>query len=266
MKTILVLSDLHVGGYRSIWPQDATVEVGPGERQIWQLTRGQEYLWECWNHLLTTTPKRFDAVIVNGDVIQGHRDPWSTKLCASNINDQIRAAVQLLTPLRKRTKHMYLTAGTKYHNLDYADAEQLVADKLHAKHLPWLNLRIGGKLINAVHGHTTAFVYRSTNLEREIMFAAQAEVAHQTPRPDILIRSHIHFFITVMFRETLALFTPSWQLPDESLAIRLASFYKPHPILGAVMLEINGRDKSPPAEVIPLAYDTPQWNNSVEEI
>lgn len=261
MTKILTLSDLHIGGFRSIWPEGGSIEVEPGERQTWQLTRGQEYLWECWQHLLTSIPRSLDGIIINGDVIQGHRDPWSTKLCATSFNDQIQAATELLTPLAKRTKKIFLTAGTKYHNIEYGDAEQLIARNLHAKHLPWLNLKVGNRLINAVHGHATGFIYRTTMLEREAFFSLLANAAHQTPKANIVIRSHVHFYAEYRSGEMVAFFTPCWQLPDDYLATRAASFYKQHPMLGAILLDLNDR-----VDVQPICYDIPAWNSQVQEL
>jgi hypothetical protein len=264
MKQILFLSDLHVGGYRSLWPEGGEIETdGGNDKTVWPLTRAQEYLWECWNHLLTTLPRKLDAIVVNGDAIQGHRDPWATKLCASSFNDQEDAAVKLLEPLRKRTDKFFMTAGTKYHQPDFADSERKVAKDLKAQYSPWLNIHAGKELINVAHGHATGFVYRATMLEREFNFNVLAAKTHQTPLATILARAHIHFYALYSCTEGCAFFQPCWQLPDESVATRLASFYKQHPMLGAVLVKIeNGHQP----EIIPVTYDLPEWDSKVVEI
>ncbi len=266
VKRILCLSDLHVGSMRALFPPNQEVETGPDEYTEWQLTVGQKYLWKCNQHLQANLPP-IDACVVVGDGMQGHRDPWASRLCAPNFTDQETALITILKPYRQKVKRMYLTAGTQYHSQDYATAERNVAKNLNAEYRPWLTLPVYGKNIHFAHGKCGGFVYRTTFLEREVFFHVLAAEAKQIPRADVVVRAHVHFFALYQSADKTAFFNPCWQLPDEGNAVRLSSFAKQQPLLGASLITVN--DEVDPwgtgaVQVQPLPYDLPRNEYHVE--
>jgi hypothetical protein len=247
---------MHIGGIRSLFPPKYTLATGPDEGIEWTLTRGQTYLWACLTHLLKHVPP-LDAVVALGDTMQGHRDPWATKLCASSFTDQKLAATKVMKMLKQKAKKLWMTAGTQYHNADFAENEREVAEAVGGEYVPWLNLKVNGVNIHFAHGHIGGFVYRSTPLEREIFFNLLAAEAEQAPKADIVVRAHVHFHAGYTAVNKKSFTTPCWQLPDEQSATRLASFFKQQPAIGAVLIEVGDqRDEwgNQPINIKPLTY------------
>lgn len=213
-------------------------------------------------------PERLDFVVFNGDLIQAVRPPWGGSLIAPNCDDQAACIVELLRPIRERSRQFYITSGTGYHNIDVGDYEQQIAKKLHAKYSDHLDLQVENKTINFVHGHTSGFVYRAGAIEREIFFGALAEALKQTPHADVVIRSHIHMFCGTIFDNRLGFFTPGWQLPDSYQSTRAASFYKTMPTLGAFILQVDDGPMPDAIRVVraPYQYPMPTYRRRVERL
>ena len=217
---VLVIADIHVGGMRTLFPPNYPVKVGPNDedRQVWPLTIGQKYLYWCFRQMIRKLPPRF-ILIINGDPIQGHRDILATRLCCPDVIDQAYACAHLLKPLVERSTDIYMTYGTKFHNLAYANAEYVLANEIGADYSYKQDIGVLNKTLNVVHGHSTVQDYPSTPLDKEIIQGTVKAAIKQAPHADIIIRAHVHpdSWSPVKRYGKVAFFCPSWMVPDEYL-------------------------------------------------
>jgi len=210
--TIIALSDMHVGSAFGIFPQDFVLSVG----SVATLNVGQEYLLECWNDMLTRIPKRFDVLVLNGDIVDGQQPKqMARELTEPDPAFQVRAAIQLLQPLAKRAKKVFVTRGTSYHVGQGHEFEEHLAELLKAERQgnsytrDWLLLDVGGARMDFAH-HTSHMIrYRTSALSREIQFSFLLNAWKDC---DLIVRSHIHHYIQVNTEGKIAITTPGWQL------------------------------------------------------
>ena len=270
-KYLLALGDLHVGSAYGLVHPKVPRHVGAGEEDVERvkLTKIQRYLWRCYNHMLNSPklPEKIDVVVVNGDVIQGKRDPWEFRLSLERLDDQRDHAVAILKPLRERCERMYIVMGTRSHSLDIFDVEREIALALNAKYHYVFNIKILGKVFNFVHSRSHAYVYKTTPLSREISYNALMAEFKKVPRADVIVRSHIHSLVSVRIGRKLAVFLPCWQISSEYAATGRASWYGSQPDIGAILFEIT---EEPMPNGVKLGhifdYDYPKIRLKVEEV
>jgi len=214
-KTLLIISDLHVGSRWGLFPRDFQLSTG----EVYQLNRGQEYLLECWEHTLAQVPKRFDVLIVNGDAINGPNPRESARdQIEQDPEWQVRAALALLEPVAKRARETYLTQGSAYHVGEAAKDEERLGWMLGAVPDPaghyawdWLLLDIQGVLLDISHHRSVGIRYESSFGEREMQFDRMiADVKGGSA--DIIIRAHGHRFLNLNVDGDLFVGLPAWQL------------------------------------------------------
>lgn len=249
----MVVSDLHVGSIYGLLPEgfvtsdDKVVEQNPG----------QKYLWQCWEHLISTVRGYpFAAVVVNGDVIDGtQRKQNGTELSLPLMADQTEAAIQVLLKLKKVTgdAKWFFVQGTEYHVGHAARDEEVVACALGATKYNGLgsgrycrevlDLEIDKIIINFGH-HVSGGggIYRATGIDREAIWSALAGKDGKMPRADALVRSHVHYFCHVEHESKHAVITPCWQL--QTRHARHKSVYKLIPTLGGIVLWLSAKAKA----------------------
>jgi len=262
MKTIVAMGDIHVGDSFAVCPTGFETSLGT----IHELGRGQAYLLKCFEDLLVQLPKRFDILIINGDTIQGIRQPRD--IWEPNEVFQARAAIELLKPLARRARKVYVTRGTLWHSGEGNLAEELVGEGLKAEKWgnsychPWLHLNIEGVKLDISHHQSVMSGYRASSLSREIQFAPLLD--DWGGDADLIIRSHSHHFLFVNIEGRLAISLPGWQLQNIFLQMsKLPSRNFPK-FLGAVKVMVwPERKLSPPQDASefislkPLLYPHP---------
>jgi len=269
----LFLSDLHVGGFRSVFPPGFPVKAGPSDkdRQVWPLTLGQKYLYSCFSDMtrrVLCISKGRLVLFVNGDAIQGHRDHFATMLCAPELTDQVDACAKLLNPLTRKAVAIFISMGTKFHNSFFTEHEKELAHKLGGKYAYMHNVQILNKTINILHGRSSVQDYPSTPLEREIGDGIIKAALKLAPKADIIVRSHIHpdSFSPLVRYGKIAFFTPCWHLADEYVTTGLARYYRKIPLIGAVLAEITEEPMPHGVRLIPLTYPPPKEDLEVETV
>lgn len=235
-KTIVAIGDVHVGDRFALAPPDFQTSLGT----TYILNRGQSYLLDCFEHMQKQLPKRFDILLINGDVIQGTRrarDIWEPDDVF-----QARAAVALLKPLARRARKTYITRGTLWHSGEGNLAEELVGEALGAEKWessychPWLHLNLDDVKLDIGHAQSVMTRYRTSSLDREIQFAPL--IKEWGGGADLIVRSHSHHFLFVNIEGKLALSLPGWQLQNVFLQLsKLPSRNFPK-FLGAARINI----------------------------
>ena len=256
-RNILVLGDVHVGSIYGLLPPDFVSSDGAEKPQ----NEGQKYLWECWQDMKQRTAKfAIDSVVVNGDLIEGRQPKQKcSELTLVAPNDQETAAVFLMRDLRNwlekntgREVPFFFIAGTEYHEGRGAEELESIAARVkganiqsnfsgrHCKEV--LDLAVDGIVVNFAHhvGGGAGFT-RSGVLDAEAMWCQITSSKGESVAADLIVRSHLHFFMHVEHVNRHALLCPCWQL--QTRFARHRSAYKLMPNIGAIVLHINPEAK-----------------------
>lgn len=112
MRGTLYIADLHVGSTVAVWPKKGVLPEG-GQ---WELNLPQRYLNKAWDWFLSEAKDlpRIDAVVVNGDVLEGAK-PRDIEVVTQREDYQASAAIDLLEPVREMTERFYMIRGTEFH-------------------------------------------------------------------------------------------------------------------------------------------------------
>ncbi|HAM40554.1 MAG TPA: hypothetical protein DCP69_04265 [Candidatus Omnitrophica bacterium] len=192
---ILLLADLHCGSVFGTWVPG--FQHSDGEHK---LTGFQQWLYQNFNSMVGALPK-LDGVVCNGDTIDG-KNPYSGgRYCITpEPADQAAAAIELLKPLRKKTKWMRLVDGTDCHDDTAGGALDVIGAELKCdKWAPGnhysaqvLSFDWRGKVFNIQHHTGNGLLYISGEISKKHMMASIAESDNNLPRADLIATAHIH--------------------------------------------------------------------------
>lgn len=271
-KRLCVIGDLHVGSVFGLAPPDFITS----DDIVLSLNKAQQYLWECWVDFASRTGKYDpDIVIVNGDLVEGiQRKEGGLGLSLRSMVDQKAAAIEVLTLLKKAVRSdckFFFVQGTKYHTGENGEAEEDVAALFGARRYSsvgagrlvrevlWLD--VSGVIVECAHaiGGTTGF-YRATALDREMQWSAMAgkDESKGVPKADILLRSHVHFFISLEHASKQGAILPCWQL--QTRYARKGSLHRMLPDIGGVFITVDPLAKrrgEPAGRLIKQLYSLP---------
>lgn len=194
-------------------------------------------VWEAAAHGPWHAP---DALIVNGDVIEGQNrkgggaGTWSTQLL-----EQADHAVGLLRMWD--AKRVYVIRGSGYHvETNGLQVEEYVARQLRAEEYPgqesidpelrdrsgwhWY-LHLGGVTFHVSHHISVSkvFHYQSTPTARQMLQAKLNDMLrHHVSRykTDIVLRGHSHYYNMVGFSGSTGLVMPCWKGLDDYMLSR----------------------------------------------
>lgn len=233
-KTILVLSDCHVGHRLAICPPQFIDSDGG----TYRANRVQKALFEAWWEVVKAWGKP-DILVINGEPIDGQQpkdkgvEAWTT-----NYLDQIKASVQLVKMFG--AKKTYVTRGSNYHvSVDGLSVEEIFGERVGAEKVdgnfvsPELFLTVEGVRFNYAHhisGSLSGWVYRHTPSSKEVMLVKLNE-GEKHP-VDVVVRSHVHYFSGVFGPSYMSITTPCWQLQNWYAMRRTSGGSIPH--IGAV--------------------------------
>jgi len=217
---ILVIGDVHIGSRWAPWPEDYVLAKGHKAG----LSKAQEYLNECWAHMIADAKKhRPDVIIFNGDLIDGgyirNIDVVSTRN-----DDQIGAAEMMLAPLVKLArKGVFATWGTGFHTGRGGENEStLCRELLRISHTPELYLDSPAGVIHATHhvSSTSHPMYEATALLRSLLIKELELIRAygKNGMPDVrcIIRSHRHRTMVIESEDNrLVVATAPWMLKTE---------------------------------------------------
>jgi len=240
---------------------------------------GQKYLWECWQDMKRRAARfSIDSVVVNGDLIEGLQPKQKcSELTLVAPNDQEEAAVVVMRDLRnwfernsRREVPFYFVQGTEYHENRGGEALESIAARVdsskiqsnftgrHCKEV--LDLAVDGVVVNFAHhlGGGSGFA-RSGVLDAEAVWCQLRAGLGEAIAADLIVRSHLHFFMHVEHVNRHALLCPCWQL--QTRFARHRSAYRLMPNLGAIVLHINAEAKKrglDPIAFTKLLYPMPR--------
>lgn len=223
-RFVVVVSDIHAGSSVAVCPPDFVCDDGQEVR----LSDAQRALWAQWRLFWDEFVPRVTggedyAVVINGDVTEGNHHK-AVQTISENESDHIRAAVELLQPVRDKAAKLYIVRGTEAHvgpsgGLEEQVARQVRADSDGPIKSHWqLWMDLGPHLIHCSHhvGTTSSTSYEHSALSRELA-ANLLESAQWGERPaDVIVRSHRHRYSTATLPTSRGtaevIVTPAWQL------------------------------------------------------
>lgn len=200
MKRILIVSDLHCGNEWGLTP--------PG---WWRGDSGEltKQVWDWWVKVAKAV--KYDAVIVNGDVVDGGIDEMGH--LTLDRGEQAEIAVRCLKEIH--TKKMVMTYGTPAHTVAMMDIEKIVAEKLGAPIKAEQRVEADGIKIHARHvvGSWGTPYTGPTQIMKEAVRQRTIDKDNGVEPPDVVVRSHIHAYHKAEAEGMVGVTTPCLQLP-----------------------------------------------------
>lgn len=221
-QSILVFSDIHVGSRFSVCSEHPVIEDGTEVKP----SPNQRKLTEAWHHSIDEIQQKARALVINGEPIDGaNKKSMGDSVWSTNLKDQLDDAQVLLKKIP--FEDLYFVRGSGYHiQQDATNFEKILAKQMGAKNYKSVmgnqtsadyeaTFEKFGKYIHFTHhvGYSGWWQYRTTPIARELvkMHFMHRENGFHT---DVLVRSHVHYYVEVRFPHTKGLSTPAWKFPD----------------------------------------------------
>lgn len=214
MKRGVILSDTHCGHRAGLTAPD-WFGSGMGkrkERKAWE--KIQRELYKKYMMFVDQIKPPIDYLLCNGDLIDGRGERnGGTELNTNKIREQVEMAIELLRPWEAR-KHIFL-AGTPYHTGKLEDYEESIAQAFGApleSHVI-CELKDEGVTVDIKHkiGRSSVPHGRGTAVLREKLWNRLQAVRKEAPLADLIVRSHVHYFIEIKDADGIAMITPALQ-------------------------------------------------------
>lgn len=208
-KKILVVSDLHGGHMCSITPPEFWVN----ERSNKEFYSIQRESWEWFSDKVKSIGK-VDAVVANGDLIEGkgYRS-GATEMITTDLIKQTEIAIRVLEEIK--FDKFYATMGTASHSSEFGeDFESLVADRFKGIIKDHLFLDVNGCILDIKHDvpGSSLLSGRTTAVIKAWEWACKQADNGTAPRPDVILRSHVHFSMMATDNKNfIAMTTPALQ-------------------------------------------------------
>ena len=202
-RRVVVISDLHCGHVTGLTPEKYNVGSDVHAQYC-------EETWQ-WYCRVIDSLQPINVLIVNGDAIDGRQEKnGGNELLTGDRIKQVQMACDIIE--RAKPQQIYMTYGTPYHTGKDENFEDLVANYFHATIQNNLRLSVNGCLFDVRHkiGRSNIPHGRYTSLARTSMWADL--MREDREKPAVIIRSHVHYFSSVMHSANrIALTTPALQ-------------------------------------------------------
>ena len=221
-KSVVIFSDIHVGSKVAICSDSPKIIDG----EDYNPNKAQKALKKAWDLACSEITQKPDIVVINGEPIDG-ANPKSqgSGIWSTNLVDQIRD-FKVIAKNIPSSKKMIFVRGSGYHvnqgatNLEEVVAEEMKADRYRAYGGSGFtdyeaNVEMNGKNFNFTHhvGFSAWEMYRTTSLAREMVklhFMRRSKGYHT----DVVVRSHVHYYVQVSYKHSTGFTTPAWKFPD----------------------------------------------------
>jgi len=217
-----VFSDIHVGSRYSVCSEKPEIDGAADYKP----SQNQKKLLTGWYNCVDKITQKPRAVVINGEPIDGdNKKSLADSVWSSNIDDQINDFKRLFSPIK--TDNLIFVRGSGYHvTKDATNFEKTIAREMNARKYRSImgdmtmvdyeaTVRLLKKHIHFTHhiGYSGWWMYRPTPVARELikMHFAHRENGFHT---DVVVRSHVHYYVEVRFPHTIGLTTPAWKFPD----------------------------------------------------
>jgi len=226
-KSIVIYSDIHDGSTTAVCSPEPEIEE---QSTTYKPNALQKELYSIWEEAIDEfSKKKPDLCVVNGEPVDGGNpkqlgnQSWST-----NLYDQAVDSCKLLK--MTKAKEFLFTRGSGYHvQIHGTPIEQFVADRMKGVKYSiykgmksknadfYANVRAFDTNISFTHhiSYAKFFAYRATPISKEA--ALMALDKGRNMKYDVIVRSHVHYFMLVKSANTIGFTTPAWKYPDGHL-------------------------------------------------
>lgn len=195
MKRILIISDLHSGHRGGLTPPGWQYNKDDDANVRGKFGFLQATVWD-WYVKTIKAIGPVDVLVVNGDAIDGKGSrSGGTELLTADWLEQVDIAADCLQVIdRKRT---VIVKGTPYHVGQETDFEEVLADRVGATcgwH-EWLDA--DGVVFDLKHkvGSSSVPYSRLTAPSKEGLWNLLWSERGMQPEADVIVRSHVHYFV-----------------------------------------------------------------------
>ena len=221
-KRLLVLADLHCGHMVGLTPPHWHISRGRSEETNLptHIANTQRVMWNTYVAEVRKLGK-VDFLIVNGDAVDGKgTKSGGTELITSDMDEQSHMAIQCINQVD--TSVIRMSYGTPYHTGLTEDWENHVAGALDAKigSHDWLD--IFGVIFDYKHfiGASSIPHGRHTAIARARMWNVLWDERDEQPKANVLVRSHVHYYIGASADGWEGVTTPSLQAAGTKFGAR----------------------------------------------
>lgn len=177
------ISELHCGSVTGLTPPEE------------QTARNKAWLGPLWKMYVAASEQigTVDALVLNGDLIDGPGRKDSVKHLTTDIVTQVDWATQAASVIK--AKQRFVVRGTGYHTDHNGALEDIVAQSLNCDVFDELRLEIHGFLFHVRHhvGRSdTPYGQYTQNMKEAINEVLQAEL-EDYESADLLARGHVHY-------------------------------------------------------------------------
>lgn len=194
IKRMGVFADTHCGSQVGLTPRRfewGMIEGDPERHNKYAKVRE-----DCWKWFLANRPRDLDLAVWNGDLIdgQGTRTGGVEQL-TTNRNKQVKMAAEIIRTVG--AKHNIIIFGTGYHVGLEEDWEEIIADNVSVDKLgnhEWVD--INGVIFDFKHKVASSSVPygRHTAASRDRTWSDKWAAKGLTPKSEIVVRSHVHYY------------------------------------------------------------------------
>ncbi|MDD5517871.1 MAG: hypothetical protein PHV98_00785 [Candidatus Omnitrophica bacterium] len=263
MKSVIVVSDLHIGSNAGLCPYGG---LGLPDSNTYKQNKFQETTWKYWeNFWFKWVPKTIGKskkviVVINGDIIDGfHHD--TVNIMSNSVTYQEFAAEQILKELDFYDS-VYVVRGTEAHSDKGGASEEKIARTIGAQLLEngqysdyQIPIDVDDVPFNFAHhiGVTSSAAYETSAPMRELV-AALVEASQWGRRmPRVVVRSHRHRFVPIsipsIHGRIRCVITPGWQLKTPFVE-RTDRMRMPH--IGGIVFKVEDDQCQEIEKIYPL--------------
>ena len=214
MKRCVIVADPHCGHRAGLTAPD-WFGSGMGrksERRYWE--RIQRANNSNYMSIVEQIKPPIDLLISNADLIDGRGERnGGTELTTNKIQEQCEMAIELLKVWEPR--QAVFLAGTAYHTGKLEDWEETIARAFGSELESHACIEIKSEniVIDVKHkiGRSSIPHGRGTAPLREKMLNMLQAVRGEAPLADMVVRSHVHYFIEIQDADGIAMITPALQ-------------------------------------------------------
>jgi hypothetical protein len=217
IRTLAIISDLHLGSDESILQPDFVTEKNQPVGQ----TPIAKWFYDCWQigHRWLSgivDPKEY-ALVLNGDMIEGNHHR-TTEIWSPDSRNHAKAAKELLGPVARRAGKVFMVAGTECH---VGNSELSIGSELGAEINPETNqpawqhlcLDVAGCRVSVRHHFpaTSRSYLEASQYSIQLGNAVNEAVRAGDVAPSILIGAHRHRTGHFVDGNRLTVVTGAWQ-------------------------------------------------------
>ena len=209
MKKVAVISDLHCGHAVGLTP--------PEWNHRDTKKKFADVRHECWEFFDAKVKEYgpFDVVIDNGDNIEGKGlRSEGVELIVPDRLEQADMAIACLSKICNSNTKLIMTYGTDYHVGTGEDFEKVIAEKMCTENIGNVaHVEVEGVMFEAKHhiGGSQVPHTRHTAIARDRLWNLLWSERGVSPKANVIIRSHVHYFNYCGGADWVALTTPALQ-------------------------------------------------------